>query len=432
MSNDEVSSGKQQITIRLTGLQPGTSPDDLVIAIKRIIPRQPLEKIRLALDRLPLTLTRTATKDQAKKIKNFLDSNGAILKISYSTPATPQAPRVEAEQYATVEKTQAPSEPSSSKGEESPPGAERRAKPRVHPGIQLHLMGIGEILDRSFRLLRQYFLLFFIILLIPQIAFFLAGKGMQLLFTGGFGQSASMTMGAGFGISFFLALVVFIILQFWAQGALIHAVSETYLGHNTSVGAAYGAMRQRLGWLLGTLILMGLLMVLVPALSGILSAIFIPLLLKLGISKLIIGLLVAGFIIFSIVAFFHLLLNWLMVDKVVVLEERRWVKALRRSKELMKSRTDPGFWKSTKMKAGLILLLGFLIGIGINLCLQVPGLIFQFLMPGNVIIMTIHEVLNMAATSLATVYTAIAMILFYYDIRLRKEGFDLRMMAENL
>ena len=30
------------------------------------------------------------------------------------------------------------------------------------------------------------------------------------------------------------------------------------------------------------------------------------------------------------------------------------------------------------------------------------------------------------------VFAAIAMILFYYDIRLRKEGFDLRMMAENL
>ena len=46
--------------------------------------------------------------------------------------------------------------------------------------------------------------------------------------------------------------------------------------------------------------------------------------------------------------------------------------------------------------------------------------------------MTIGEILNIGASCLATVFTAIAMILFYYDIRLRKEGFDLRMMAENL
>ena len=38
----------------------------------------------------------------------------------------------------------------------------------------------------------------------------------------------------------------------------------------------------------------------------------------------------------------------------------------------------------------------------------------------------------MVAVSLATAYTAIAMILFYYDIRVRKEGFDLKMMAEKL
>jgi hypothetical protein len=38
----------------------------------------------------------------------------------------------------------------------------------------------------------------------------------------------------------------------------------------------------------------------------------------------------------------------------------------------------------------------------------------------------------MVAVSLATAYAAIAMILFYYDIRVRKEGFDLKMMAEKL
>jgi hypothetical protein len=180
------------------------------------------------------------------------------------------------------------------------------------------------------------------------------------------------------------------------------------------------------------MMLMGFLMTLVPALGGILSAIFIPFLLKTGVSKLTIGLLVAVIIIFCVVVFFHLLLNWLMVDKVVVLEEQKWMKALRRSKELMKARTEPGFWKSIKMKAGLILLLGFLIGIGIHLLLQIPGLIFRMIAPGNLIVLTIQQVLEIAATSLAAVFTAIAMILYYYDIRLRKEGFDLKMMAENI
>ena len=46
--------------------------------------------------------------------------------------------------------------------------------------------------------------------------------------------------------------------------------------------------------------------------------------------------------------------------------------------------------------------------------------------------LTLHQVLNLIAIALASVLTYIAMILFYYDIRLRSEGFDLKGMAEHL
>ena len=132
--------------------------------------------------------------------------------------------------------------------------------------------------------------------------------------------------------------------------------------------------------------------------------------------------------------FFHFFLNWLLVDKVVVLEDKAWFEALSRSTQLMKSRTEQGFWKRPKNKAGLILLLGFLIGVGIHLLFQVPGLLSQMFLPISLggLTLTLQQVLNVIATSLATVFTAIAMILFYYDIRLRSEGFDLKAMAEYL
>ena len=79
-----------------------------------------------------------------------------------------------------------------------------------------------------------------------------------------------------------------------------------------------------------------------------------------------------------------------------------------------------------------ILILGFLIGVGIHLLFQTPGLITQWLMPTSTMGQTIQQILNVVATSLAAVFTAIAMILYYYDIRLRSEGFDLKMMAEHL
>jgi hypothetical protein len=142
----------------------------------------------------------------------------------------------------------------------------------------------------------------------------------------------------------------------------------------------------------------------------------------------IVGLLVLSYGVFSV----WLFLSWLMVDKVVVLERKGWIKALKRSMELMKGGTEPGFWKFIKIKALLILLIGVLIAVAIQLIFQIPGVIFGVILKGSVVVQTILEILNIVGNTIATAFTATAMILYYYDIRLRKEGFDLKMMAENL
>jgi len=152
----------------------------------------------------------------------------------------------------------------------------------------------------------------------------------------------------------------------------------------------------------------------------------------MGLGGLIGGIIAVVVGIFAIWLFATLFLNWLLADKVVVLEEIAWMKALRRSKELMKGRTEPGFWKSIKTKASLIIIVGLLIGFGIHLLFQLPGVLLGIFFSEGIMVNTVQGLLNMVATSLATAYGAIAMILFYYDIRVRKEGFDLKMMAEKL
>ena len=420
MTENRGNDAVEQFTIRMIGIQQGASQEKLIAGLQRLFKKKTPEEIEKALNRLPLVLSRSARKSQALKIKEFLESAGAFVELTDTSP-------VKGREGAENRDDAVPS-----KGDRPPMGEERRTKPRVHTGIKLHPMGIGELLDRSFRMMREYFWLFFLIVLIPQGIWFLVGKVIQPLLGGIEGREASMALGVGFGISALLAFVVFIILQFWAQGALIHAVSETYLGHNTSVAGSYGAMRRLLGRLLGTLILFSILVMLVPAFAGMFMAIFIPLLLSMGLGNVTIGFLVFFVVVVVVWFFFRLFLNWLMVDKVVVLEGKGWIKALKRSTELMKGRTEPGFWKSNKMKAGLILLLGFLIALGIQLIFQIPGVIFSVILKGSLVVRTVMEILNIVGNTLATAFTATAMILYYYDIRLRKEGFDLKMMAQNL
>jgi hypothetical protein len=439
MTQSAAGAETKRFAVSLTGLKPGTSLEDVIFALQRIFPRQTVEQIRGALTKLPLLLTRSATEEQAKKVKNFLESKGAILRLigpAVLTGSTPPASAVGPTSTASVSarKKKTVGAAVAPQGDKAYTGVERRAKPRVHPGITIHPMGVGEILDRSFRLLRQHFFLFFFILFIPQATFFLSYKTAQIFLGGEAQQNMAAGMGGGMVISVILAVMVMIILQFWAQGALIYAVSETYLGHETSLATSYGAMRSRLGRLLGAMLLKGFLIYALPALLGIAMAIALPMLSAMGFKGTTTAAVSIVLALMGIIWFFHLLLNWLLVDKVVVLEGKGWRSALRRSKELMNTRTEQGFWKRPKNKGGLILLLGFLIGLGIRLLFQVPGLLTHMFVPMSFggLTLTLHQVLNLIAIALASVLTYIAMILFYYDIRLRSEGFDLKGMAEHL
>jgi len=404
----------RSVELRLVGLRQGASEEKLVAALQRIYKDKSQEDLRRALMGLPLVLTRSAPEEQARKIKNFLESHGGIVKISL--PASKGT--------GESETVSAGASPERESGEAGRPysGEERRSRSRVSKGIQIHPMGIGEILDRSFRLLRDHFRLFFLIILIPHAVSFIVSKGFELTFSGGVAMSPGLAAGVGFGITAFFSAVIFFVIQFWAQGALIDAVSETYLGHSASVGGSYGAMRRRLGRLIGTMLLAWLLIV-VPGGVCILIGI------ALGWISFV---LTAPFVIVGIMLIVYFFMNLLMVDKVVVLEDTAWMSALRRSRDLMKARTEPGFWKSNMMKASFIILLGVLIGLGFQILFQLPGWVLGWLVKGNVIVTTFFEILDIGATSLATVYAAVAMILYYYDIRVRKEGFDLKMMAENL
>jgi hypothetical protein len=426
MENDTPVGTEKKYIVRLAGLKPGASRETLVQALQRLFKGKSAEEIGKALERLPLVLSRSVTEETAKKIKLFLESQGAILKITYSASAI-MAPPKEMRRLET-----APARPTPETDVSAPAGVERRTKPRVHTGIHVKPMGVGEILDRSFRLLRQYFWLFFIIIFIPEAVLFVVNFGMQSLHPASVALHRSASMWAGIGISAVLAGLIFLVLQFWAQGALIYAVSETYLGHSTTIKGSYGAMRKRLGRLIGTMILWSILVFGVPVLFGIIAAVAVPTVAMMGLGGLFTGIISLVAVILAVWIFTTLLLNWLLVDKVVVVEEIGWMKALRRSKELMKGRTEPGFWKSIKTKASLIILVGLIIGIGIHFLFQLPGVLLGIVFPGGILTMMVQGILNSAAASLATVYAAIAMILFYYDVRVRKEGFDLKMMAENL
>jgi len=262
-------------------------------------------------------------------------------------------------------------------------------------------MGIGDILDVTFRLYRRRFLTFLLIALIVYVPYALLlaafrpfeASPQPPVIREGMSQEAQMeqlslamranTTRAAVGL---IGLAVFlIVLMPLCTAALTHNISASYLGEDLTAGQSYGRAAPRLAALIGTQLLSGLI-------------IFAGLLLCL----------VPG-IIFAL---------WFMViAPVVILEAKAGPSAMGRSKELMRGNLDKGFT------------LGFVVGI-------LTYIITFGLNTLTALVPWPHPSLGIFAQ---TVLLAIILplqtapwILLYYDLRIRKEAFDLEKLAETL
>lgn len=382
-----------KLTVKLVGFQPGASQEELAAALGRLYKGRDLEEIRKALARVPFTLTRSATEEQARKIRSFLETRGAVLEITYQAvlkaPPTSSEAQGELPDARTTGALAPVSKPITW-------AKERRSRPRVHPGLPLEPMGLKEILGRSLVLLKENLGLFFLLLLLPNVVSFLMAKVLPVtdgtaLFAGSFGGMQIGVLVAG-------ALIILVLFT-WAEGALIYAVSEIHLGHEASLGGSLGAVRPRLGALISTMLLVWFLVFL-------------------------------GLVVFVIPGLIFVF-RWLMTDKVVVLEGLRGTQAMGRSRDLMRFRIGPGFWNRPWSRVSLLGCGAGLVCIGIYLVFLIPAWLLGYLFPGEMSDY-VGDGLELLADTLSAAYGSIALVIYYYDIRVRKEKFDHKGMAQHV
>ncbi len=242
---------------------------------------------------------------------------------------------------------------------------------------QLRAMSFGEILDGAFTIFgRQFPVLMGILLVSEGLPFALMMYSVLAI-----GGVAFEPMYLGL---FSLSLLLFMIGGLWAAGAIVHVVSEGYLGRSPTVGEA-------LGFALGKM--WGLL-----------------------VSGLVKYLLIIFASIFLIVPGIIVACGYAVVAQVVVLEGGSAIDALGRS------------WSLTKGFKGKALGLGFVIYVLASLpgaamgvlAIFVPSLAMPLDLVGRVVGFMLYPLIACAFT------------LFYYDLRVRKEAFDLVHLSEQL
>ena len=252
------------------------------------------------------------------------------------------------------------------------------------------------MLDRTFFLYRRYFLLFIGIAAVPYFVILvpvLAGLILYGLPTHS-GPPTSVPAAAIVVIVLLILVAMAVFVAFlYSAGASVFAVSEIYAGRHASIRGSFRLVRGK-GWiLLGIMLLSGLIIM-----AGFL-ALIIP-----GI---------------------YLMCRIPLATAAAMIEDLGSSNAIRRSFFLTKDFAG---------RSALIYLLAASLQYGVGLMFQMPFLVLTVVTAKQAHLMLLWTVLGQVGGLLGGILVApvhtIGFALFYYDLRVRKEAFDLQMMIQ--
>jgi hypothetical protein len=245
-------------------------------------------------------------------------------------------------------------------------------------------MTTGVLLDRAFRLYTSNFSLILGITAAAYVPFYLIMLAVESSFSGSLqGQRVDLRT--------FLFQIAFMVL--WASiafpiagGATTYAISERYLGNDVTIGESLRLALIRF-WTLSVAqiiatirVMFGLLLFVIPGILWMLS--------------------------------------YSLVVPAILVESQKATTSLRRSRDLVKGHRGKVFCVML-----IINLLQVILIFGVNM---ISRMIFNTQSGSG-------AVLNSAITNLASIFLTplaiVATILLYYDMRIRKEGFDLEMLS---
>ena len=273
----------------------------------------------------------------------------------------------------------------------------------------LRPLSTGQLLDRSFRLYRQHFLVFLGIVALVQVPVIVAQVALnaQILGVTGGGETFG-TIGVISSVVIFVGSILFASLE---TGAVTGAVADSYLGTPVSILGSYRRLGRKWLSILAALLLAGL----------------IGMLLFLWFLVPIVGWL-SGI---GILMFFELAVIQ-FIPPIIVLERHTGGAAVRRGWDLSRKR----FWPVV----GFMLVLALLSTILVNGPTLLVMWLLRLLIPDAVdSTQGIFAVTALLPTAIAAFFGLIfqplrltAITLLYFDLRVRFEGFDLALLANSL
>ena len=318
----------------------------------------------------------------------------------------------------------------------------------LRSALDLRPLSTGELIDRGFSLYRNNFTGLFLLALLCQIAPLVTG---QALLTGlKFLPDPGMTLQHPEILVSRNALLLFVwlvgqIFTFGFEVIITTYLAAAYLEQGPSIKRGFQALRGRIWPSIKTcllnVILVGFSMVfpLVALAALYVFVLFHPPREFLGL--LLFGAVALVVLVVSVAPILIVYMRLMLTVPAVALEGLSGVAAARRSSLLVRYDPGLGFLYWGEMRLSIILLPLFVIEMLAFAVTSLPVLFHEIneaVMHGSVGqvngpsegALIVSQILVVLSSSLLLPLYLIATTLFYYDVRIRREGFDLELMAE--
>jgi hypothetical protein len=270
--------------------------------------------------------------------------------------------------------------------------------------LRLRPLEIGDLLDETFRMYRRHFVLFAgisVILSIPTAA--LSGVGYFALFNGLLqqtspgqfttsGQSPNLGLIETALVTYGIGALINLVLVPFVYGAVTYAACESALGRPVTASGVLTGVLRRYFSLLGYWVLIGLMLVLFC---------LIPLWVWIWV-------------------------GWAVVMPVMFIENVGIGAAMGRSWRLVEGR-----WWRTFLIIFLLFVIREVVSIALGAFLSLAQALLQILFP-SIVIIWFTAATSVIVDSLVNPVLQIAIVLIYFDLRIRKEGLDLFQLAQGV
>ena len=268
----------------------------------------------------------------------------------------------------------------------------------AHAPLRLRPLEIGDLLDETFRIYRRHFFLFAgisVILTIPVAAltgfvfYTLSGSFLQSINSN---QAPDLSLFAPSLLALGVALLVSFALYPFTAAAVVYAACASALGHPVTLGGVLGGVSRRYFPILGYVILLWLMAVM--------------------------------FCLFPL--WIWISVGWVAVLPVMFIEKAGLVDAMGRSWRLVQGR-----WWRTFLILLLIFVLWYVVRLALGAVLFLASTLLQIVMSPILTLAVISSV-GEVVYALATPVLQIAIVLIYFDLRVRQEGLDLFQLAQRV